>query len=78
MGASQSNLTGSLTPKEMALSAKLSSRHAFQILKVHTNSPVSEGNVTPYFDFIISINGVEVVKKQLRQANKNLALTYTN
>lgn len=63
MGANQSNLMGSVTdPNDMALSAKLSSRHGFQILKVHPNSPVSEGNVHPYFDFIISINGVDVVK----------------
>ena len=59
MGANQSNLL----PTEAAdsISAKLSARHGFQILRVHPNSPVSEANVFPYFDYIIAVNGVEVV-----------------
>lgn len=60
MGANQSSLiqTGEAA---YSVSAKLASRHAFQILRVHPNSPVSEANVFPYFDYIIAINGVEVV-----------------
>jgi hypothetical protein len=65
MGANQSNLlssTGAAADQTAdSVSAKLSSRHGFQILRVHPNSPVSEANVFPYFDYIISINGVEVV-----------------
>lgn len=61
MGASQSNLNGGELVKD-SISAKLSARHGFQILKVHPNSPVSEANVQPYFDYIIAINSVEVVK----------------
>lgn len=61
MGAGQSNLTD----PGQSISSKLFSRHGFQILKVHQNSPVSEANVNPYFDFIIAINGVEVVNNML-------------
>lgn len=60
MGANQSNLTNQSITDE-SISAKLFSRHGFQILRVHPNSPVSEANVSPYFDYIIAINGVEVV-----------------
>lgn len=63
MGANQSNLipTGTADQTADSVSAKLSSRHGFQILRVHPNSPVSEAHVFPYFDYIIEINGVEVV-----------------
>ena len=60
MGANQSNLTAQSVGED-SVSAKLFSRHGFQILRVHPNSPVSEGNVQAYFDYIIAINGVEVV-----------------
>ncbi len=66
MGANQSNLGANGTgpnDSDMALSAKLASRHGFQILRVHPNSPVSEAHLQAYFDFIISINGVDVVGK---------------
>lgn len=58
MGANQSNLSENNAD---SVSAKLAARHGFQILRVHPNSPVSEARIFPYFDFIISINGVEVV-----------------
>lgn len=60
MGANQSSL---IQPVEAAdsVSARLASRHGFQILRVHPNSPVSEANLFPYFDYIIAINGVSVV-----------------
>ena len=63
MSANQSNLPAQSVNEQFndSISAKLSSRHGFQILKVHPNSPVSEANVQPYFDYIIAINGVEVV-----------------
>lgn len=63
MGANQSSLIP--TNADMtadSISAKLVARHGFQILRVHPNSPVSEARVFPYFDYIIAINGVEVVK----------------
>lgn len=60
MGANQSSLSSE--NNEDSVSAKLSTRHGFQILRVHPNSPVSEAQIFPYFDYIISINGVEVVQ----------------
>lgn len=69
MGTNQSNLStetptnnfnSSANENEIYTSAKLSHRHGFQILKVHPNSPISEARLFPYFDYIISINGVEV------------------
>lgn len=67
MGANQSNLTGQSIDNQLneSISAKLSFRHGFQILRVHPNSPVSEAHVHPYFDYIIAINGVEVVHYSL-------------
>lgn len=44
------------------LAGQLANRHGFQILRVHANSPVSEVQVFPYFDYIIAINGVIVVR----------------
>lgn len=65
MGANQSsiisNSNNSSSPNFNSLSAQLSSRHGFQILRIHPNSPVSEARVSPYFDYIIAVNGVEVV-----------------
>lgn len=69
MGANQSNLTAngvSTNDSDMAVSAKLASRHGFQILRVHPNSPVSEAYLQTYFDFIISINGVDVVRESFQ------------
>ena len=64
MGANQSSLiTTAADQTADSVSAKLSSRHGFQILRVHPNSPVSEAHVFPYFDYIIAINGVEVVRR---------------
>lgn len=63
MGANQSNLTTNQSITDESISAKLFSRHGFQILRVHPNSPVSEANVDPYFDYIIAINSVEVVRE---------------
>lgn len=75
MGANQSSLiqTGEAID---SVSAKLASRHGFQILRVHPNSPVSEANVFPYFDYIIAINGVEVVIYMRVQANSHLLLLF--
>lgn len=66
MGANQSSLIpgGAADMAADSISAKLASRHGFQILRVHPNSPVSEARVFPYFDYIIAINGVEVVSKK--------------
>lgn len=44
------------------LAGHLVKRHGFQILRVHPNSPVSEVQIFPYFDYIIAINGVIVVR----------------
>ena len=60
MGANQSTINSNES-EAFSVSARLSNRHAFQILKVHPNSPVSEAKVYEYFDYIIAINGVEVV-----------------
>lgn len=62
MGANQSSLIPTAADQTAdSISAKLASRHGFQILRVHPNSPVSEARTFPYFDYIIAINGVEVV-----------------
>lgn len=63
MGASQSTLND---PNDQSASSKLARRHAFQILKVHPNSPVSETIIFPYFDYIIAVNSVEVVTSSTR------------
>lgn len=69
MGANQSNLTSNQLISDDSISAKLFARHGFQILRVHPNSPVSEANVDPYFDYIIAINSVEVVKNALNSSS---------
>lgn len=78
MGANQSSLipTGIADQTADSVSAKLSSRHSFQILRVHPNSPVSEAHVFPYFDYIIAINGVEVVRRALKEGVFNFIINY--
>lgn len=35
--------------------------HAFHVLRVDENSPAASAKLVPYFDYIVSVNGVEVV-----------------
>lgn len=76
MGANQSilsagtpsngpNLISKSNSNEIYTSAKLAHRHGFQILRIHPNSPISEARLFTYFDYIISINDVEVVKNKI-------------
>lgn len=52
MGADQSKLGDSSTPK-----------HAFNVLRVDENSPAAQAKLQPYFDYIVSVNGVEIVHR---------------
>ena len=65
MGQGQSAPTNSsqsvLASPTSSAGAFLESHYGFQILRVHSNSPVSECAVHPYFDYIIAVNSVEVV-----------------
>jgi hypothetical protein len=36
-------------------------RHAFHVLRVDENSPAALAKLCPYFDYITSVNGVDVV-----------------
>jgi hypothetical protein len=49
------------------LAGQLANRHGFQILRIHENSPVSEVQAFPYFDYIIAINGVIVVSSRAHE-----------
>ena len=49
MGAEQSKIDGDAT------------KHAFHVLRVDGDSPASAAKLCPYFDYITSVNGVEVV-----------------
>lgn len=42
-------------------SAPSGAKVAFNVLKVHPNSPASQAGLIPYFDYILSVNGVTVV-----------------
>ena len=75
MGTNQSNLSEN---ENTSISAKMSSRHGFQILRVHPNSPVSEAKVFPYFDFITAVNGVEVVNQIINHEIKNKLIIFIN
>lgn len=36
-------------------------KHGFHVLRVDPNSPARTAGLQPYFDYITSVNGVEVV-----------------
>lgn len=49
MGAEQSKTGGQQT------------KFAFHVLRVDECSPAAKAKVVPYFDYIVSVNGVEIV-----------------
>lgn len=55
MGADQSKLGESSTIK-----------HAFNVLRVDEHSPAARAKLHPYFDYIVSVNGVEIVRRATR------------
>lgn len=50
MGVEQSNLV----PSEV--------KYGFNVLRVDENSPAAAVKLVPYFEYIVSVNGVEVVR----------------
>lgn len=54
MGAAQSTDTvGGSNPDEV--------QYGFQVLRVDEHSPAFDAKLIPFFDYIISVNGVQVV-----------------
>ena len=54
MGAAQSTDTvGGSSPDEV--------QYGFQVLRVDEHSPAFDAKLIPFFDYIISVNGVQVV-----------------
>lgn len=55
MGAAQSTDTvgGGERPEEI--------QYGFQVLRVDEHSPAADARLVPFFDYIISVNGVQVV-----------------
>lgn len=50
MGAEQSRVSGQQT------------KFAFHVLRVDEHSPAARAMLVPYFDYIVSVNGVEIVR----------------
>ncbi len=53
MGAEQSTL---------ALDSSRGPQYAFRVLRVDADSPAAAARLVPYFDYITSVNGVDVVR----------------
>jgi hypothetical protein len=80
MGAGQSNLsaTGDSNGNRNVNDGNaiaLEQRFGFQILRVHPNSPSSETTLYPCFDYIIAVNGVEVVRKRDNYSQRTRYIT---
>lgn len=56
MGAEQSLVNGEFINK-----------FAFQILRIDKGSPADTAGLLPYFDYILSVNGLEIVKPQFSE-----------
>lgn len=72
MGAEQSNLGQTTAPAAAAVLAASNDnvksisrdenpRYGYHVLRVDSNSPAAAAKLIPYFDYIVAVNGVDVV-----------------
>lgn len=51
MGVEQSKVSGE------------GNRYGFHVLRVDASSPAAQSNLIPYFDYIVTVNGVEILQE---------------